>query len=53
MKIASLLRKYSIQPKRSLGQNFLVNESVARRIVELSELTSEDTVIEIGTGLGI
>ena len=53
MKIASLLRKYSIEPKRSLGQNFLTNESVARRIAELSELTSRDTVVEIGTGLGI
>lgn len=47
----TLIKKYSIVPKKEMGQSFLVNEKIARRIVELSEV--EDlTVLEIGAGLG-
>lgn len=38
--------------KKSLGQNFLVDESVSQRIAEMSEITAEDIVIEIGPGTG-
>ena len=34
------------------GQNFLVNVGVLEKIIELSNLTKDDCVIEIGTGLG-
>jgi 16S rRNA (adenine1518-N6/adenine1519-N6)-dimethyltransferase len=43
---------YGIKPARSRGQNFLINESVFDKIVELSELETGDTVLEIGPGLG-
>lgn len=39
-------------PKKSLGQNFLVNSSIAQRIVASCDLTPDDTVIEIGPGKG-
>ncbi|MHC1627443.1 MAG: 16S rRNA (adenine(1518)-N(6)/adenine(1519)-N(6))-dimethyltransferase RsmA [Candidatus Nezhaarchaeales archaeon] len=46
-----LMRKYSITPKKELGQSFLINEKIAKRIVELSEV-DDLTVLEIGAGLG-
>ena len=42
-----------MKPKKSLGQNFLKNESIADQIVAAASLTNEDTVVEIGPGTGI
>lgn len=36
----------------SLSQNFLTSQKLLRRIVRLSSITKNDTVIEIGTGKG-
>jgi len=47
-----LLKKYDIKPKKSLGQTFLVNAQVINRIVECANLSKNDTVLEIGGGLG-
>ncbi len=47
-----LLRKYRISPKKFQGQNFLVNEDVAKREVEAAGLKPSDTVLEVGPGLG-
>lgn len=41
-----------ITPKKSLGQNFLVNEGVLDRIVAAAGVTASDTVVEIGPGNG-
>ena len=38
--------------KRSLGQNFLVDEKYVRKIIEALDLTESDTIIEIGPGRG-
>ncbi len=48
----ALLSEFNIQPTRSLGQNFLVDERVVARIGDLADLTPEDLVIEIGPGVG-
>lgn len=40
-------------PKKSLGQHFLTSESVVKRMVEVAQISKEDTVLEIGPGLGI
>jgi len=40
------------RPKRSLGQNFLVDSSIARRIVEASGAAAGDALLEIGPGRG-
>lgn len=37
---------------RRLGQNFLVDPNIVRKIVALAELSSTDTVLEIGPGRG-
>lgn len=48
-----LLRQSGIKAKRGLGQNFLIDETVLEKIVSAAELSPEDTVIEVGPGLGI
>ncbi len=39
--------------RKSLGQHFLVDRRILRRIVNAAKLTPEDTVIEVGAGLGV
>src|SRR3989344_3805526 len=39
--------------KKSLGQNFLINQGVLDKIVTAAELDKDDTVIEIGPGTGV
>ena len=50
--VKRILKLCSIQPRRSTGQNFLVDENVAKKIVDASGVESQ-TVVEIGSGLGI
>ena len=52
MNVRRLLKEFDIQPKKSLGQNFLTDQRALERIVEAAELTPEDIVLEIGPGLG-
>lgn len=40
-------------PKRSLGQNFLINPRVEQKIIEACDLTKDDVVLEIGPGKGV
>lgn len=41
-----------IIPKKSLGQHFLHDENIARKIVEHARIAAEDVVLEIGPGKG-
>lgn len=41
-----------MRPKKNLGQNFLLDKRIARRIVEAADISSYDLVIEIGPGKG-
>ena len=50
--IFPLLQKYQVQPKKSLGQNFLVDPNGLNKVVQAAKVSSEDTVLEIGAGLG-
>lgn len=47
-----ILQQYGLEPKKSLGQNFLFDENVLQRIVAAAELGAEDAVLEVGPGLG-
>ncbi|KMY55951.1 16S rRNA methyltransferase [Bacillus sp. FJAT-27231] len=47
-----ILEKYGFSFKKSLGQNFLVDPNILRRITETAELTKETGAIEIGPGIG-
>lgn len=51
--IKSLLTQYGGDVNKFLGQNFLINSSVLEKIINAAELTSNDTIIEVGPGLGV
>jgi len=51
--IKKLIGKENFQFSKSLGQNFLINPSVAPRIAELGNATPEYGIIEIGAGIGV
>ena len=38
--------------KKSLGQHFLVDDNIVGRIIDLADLSSEATVLEVGPGIG-
>jgi 16S rRNA (adenine1518-N6/adenine1519-N6)-dimethyltransferase len=50
--VRSFLERHALLARRDLGQNFLFNEGLARRLADLAGVGSGDTVVEIGTGLG-
>ncbi len=47
-----LMKKYKIKANKSLGQNFLIDDTVIEDIVEGAKIEKDDLVIEIGPGLG-
>ena len=47
-----ILKKYNIKANKSLGQNFLINQSVVETIVNSAQIGENDLIIEIGPGLG-
>ena len=44
--------KLSVTPKKSLGQNFLVNPRILDKIVVAAEISKDDVVLEVGPGTG-
>lgn len=48
----AVLERHGLATKKSLGQNFLVNDEVIGRICHLSEVGADDTVLEVGPGIG-
>ncbi len=50
--IKEILESQSLAPSKKLGQNFLINDRICKQIVDLSNLGSEETVVELGVGLG-
>lgn len=50
--IISRLNAMGVTPSKKLGQNFLVDENVARWIVDQLEVKPGDTVVEVGPGTG-
>ena len=47
-----MLKKYNFKFSKSLGQNFLIDDSVLNDIVKGADVNEEDFVIEIGPGVG-
>ncbi len=47
-----ILNYHRIQPKKSLGQNFLADVNVLQKIAAAADLTKGDHILEIGPGLG-
>lgn len=47
-----ILKRFGIRMTKKLGQNFLIDENVVRRIVEAANITPGEVVLEIGPGIG-
>ncbi len=47
-----VLKRNGLATKKSLGQHFLIDDNVVGRILELAALNGDETVLEVGPGLG-
>ena len=47
-----VLEEHGLSTKHALGQNFLVNDAILQKIVELGQLDASDDVLEVGPGIG-
>lgn len=50
--VRDLLDRHGIRPAKALGQHFLVDPNITRKIVNLAEIEPGDAVVEIGPGTG-
>ena len=48
----AVLEAHGIGTKYTLGQNFLVNDDVLKKIIALAEVGENDRVLEVGPGIG-
>lgn len=54
MRTASeLLKKYDIRPLKRLGQCFLIDPNIVAKIVKIADVGVDETVVEIGAGIGV
>jgi 16S rRNA (adenine1518-N6/adenine1519-N6)-dimethyltransferase len=51
--VRALLDKYNLRPRKRLGQHFLADPNILRKIVDAARLSPQDVVLEIGPGLGM
>jgi len=47
-----ILNQLDFKPKKHLGQNFIIDTNIIHKIVNLSSISHEDIILEIGPGLG-
>jgi 16S rRNA (adenine1518-N6/adenine1519-N6)-dimethyltransferase len=47
-----ILKQLNIKPNKKLGQNFIIDKNVVKKIITISEVSQNDVVLEIGAGLG-
>ena len=50
--IQQLLKELNVTPKKSKGQNFIIDPNFIKKILSLSDIRNEDIILEIGPGLG-
>ena len=48
----AVLKRHGLYTRKSLGQHFLVDDNVVRRIMELAAVSTQDRILEIGPGIG-
>lgn len=46
------LKKLSTHPKKSLSQNFLIDQNILKKMISLAKIEKDDWVLEIGPGIG-
>ena len=47
-----IIKKYNFAFQKRFGQNFLIDGHVVEKIINAAEITKDDTVLEIGPGIG-
>ena len=47
-----VLERHGLYTKYALGQNFLVNDDVIRKIIDLADVKPTDSILEVGPGIG-
>jgi 16S rRNA (adenine1518-N6/adenine1519-N6)-dimethyltransferase len=50
--LRALLDAHGLHPKKSLGQNFLINEPLLKAIAQAADIAPDDLVVEVGPGVG-
>ena len=51
-KTTKILSDYNIRLRKSLGQNYIIDTNSVKKMVSLANITGEDTILEIGCGIG-
>jgi len=46
------LAEYGLIPRKGLGQHFLVDRNILNQVIRTAQVEKEDTVLEVGPGLG-
>lgn len=50
--IRRLLERHGLHPRKSLGQHFLADPNLIRKVVEVADVRAGDRVVEVGAGTG-
>ncbi len=50
--VREIINQYGFKFSKGLGQNFLIDGNIVRRISEVGDITKEDYILEIGPGIG-
>lgn len=50
--VKKILEKYDLYFNKSLGQNFLIDENIVRKIADIGQIKENDLILEIGPGIG-
>ncbi len=48
-----IIQHYGIKPRKKLGQSFLLDQNIIKRIATAARITKDDIVVEIGAGIGV
>jgi 16S rRNA (adenine1518-N6/adenine1519-N6)-dimethyltransferase len=52
MNVRHILDLWKLQPERGLGQNFLIDPNILRKIVAAADIQRSDVILEVGAGVG-
>ena len=50
--ISAVLNRFDFSFQKKYGQNFLIDDNILSKIIDSANITKEDTVLEIGPGIG-
>ncbi|MGD0806710.1 MAG: rRNA adenine N-6-methyltransferase family protein, partial [Anaerolineales bacterium] len=50
--VRRMLHAAGVRPRKSLGQNFLVDDGALAQVASAADIGAEDVLLEIGAGVG-